>query len=567
MAQTRRKKAQTEDPAGISDSGEMVGAEKSNRKTKYEDPEKESSLGYRGGCDVLLDRQTSTGGLLESELSTYIKENLDQERQNQEKLVKRIQRSERQYAGRKKSKSFPWMNCSNISVPETRKNVDTVLVRLLDAVFNRRKIFIVKANKPELMDQARAIEKALDWFFKHVIKLKEKLLSPMMQGLKSGTGIINITWESKREAVYRYATPEEMEDKSVHKYEIEGSSESVVKEVQTFYEGPQWVPVPREDFIISSDAINIKDARLVGFRSYQNLSDIKMKERQGIYREGCSDKLLGPDKYDEVKESRAQNQGKEIKPTEVNRPYEIWTLWLKYDVDEDGEPDSLVVSFHSESGTILRCLYNPVFTGNKPFVRIAPWPVEFSFDGDGLCNALYHIQEAIDAIQNQRIDRGTLLNSYVTVSRTGVGLDNFKFSPGKHYVCEENPTEDVFRVIQVPDVSPTQFTEQSVLSSLGERLSGISPAMQGISTSERPVAKETFQLIEEANKKFKSQIDNIRDGLIEGAYQTLELMSQYQPTLRFKEDINGEWVEQTVSIRLCLCAKGSILNSARLRKS
>jgi hypothetical protein len=149
-----------------------------------------------------------------------------------------------------------------------------------------------------------------------------------------------------------------------------------------------------------------------------------------------------------------------------------------------------------------------------------------------------------------------LLNSYVTVSRTGVGLDNFKFSQGKHYVCEENPTEDVFRVIQVPDVSPTQFTEQSVLSSLGERLSGISPAMQGISTSERPVAKETFQLIEEANKKFKSQIDNIRDGLIEGAYQTLELMSQYQPTLRFKEDINGEWVEQTVSIPVMSLREG-----------
>ncbi len=549
MARPKRKKAE--------EAVSLVG--ESYDKTSPADSEiaeKTSSIGYRGGLDCNLDRIMSSGQTLGTALSFYLKENLDREVLNQEKLVKRIQRSERQYAGRKKSKAFPWPNCSNISVPETRKNVDTVLVRLLDAIFNRRKIFIVKANKPELMEQARAVEKALDWFFKHVIHLKEKLMSPLLQGLKSGTGIMNITWESKKEAVYRYATPEEESDDSVHKYEIADSDSKVVKDVQTFYEGPQWLAVPREDFIISSDAINVKDARLVGFKSYQTLTEMRLKEKQGVYRKGATEKLTGGDRYDEVKESRAENQGKEIRPLDENTPYEVWTLWAKYDVDEDGEADNLVISFHANSGTILRCLYNPVFTGNRPFVRIVPWPTEFSFDGDGLCNALYHIQEAIDAIQNQRIDRGTLLNSYVTVSRTGIGLDNFKFSPGKHYVCEENPTEDVFRVIQVPDVSPSQFQEQSLLTALGERLSGISPAMQGISTSERPVAKETFALIEEANKKFKSMIDNIRDGLTEGAYQTLELMAQYQPTLRFKEDQDGEWVEQTVSIPVMSLREG-----------
>jgi hypothetical protein len=536
-------------------------ARSSKAKAKAEDTEsseplKSDSQGYRGGLDVQLSRVCASGNTVESELSAYIKENLDQEIQNQEKLVKNIARSERQYIGRKKGKSFPWVNCSNISVPETRKNVDTVLVRILDAIFNRRKIFIVKANKPELMEQARAIEKALDWFFKHVIRLKEKLLPAITQGLKSGTGIEHITWESKREAIYRYATPEELADKSVHKYKLEGSKDFAVKDVQTYYEGPQWVALPREDFIISSDATNIKDAKLVGFRSYLTESEIRLKERQGLYRKGSAEKLIAPDKHDEVKESRAENQGKELKPTVSNLPYEIWTLWLKYDVDDDGEGDSIVVTFHPYSNSIMRCLYNPVFTSNRPFVALRPWPIEFSFDGEGLCNMMYNLQEAIDAIQNQRIDRGTLLNTINTITRTGIGLDNFKLAPGKNWVCEENPTEDVFRVIQMPDVPPSQFQEQANLASLGMQMCGISPGMQGISTSERPVAKETFALLEESNKKFKNMIDNVRDGLTEGAYQTLELMAQYQPTLRYKEDQQGEWVEQTVDIPIMSLREG-----------
>lgn len=546
----RSKQTKTED-SGITYGSD---AEKSDGKT--ESPNKSSSLGYRGGLDVNLKRVCDSGRTVEDELSSYLKENLDQELRNQAKLVKNIGRAERQYVGRKSAKSFPWPNASNVSVPETRKNVDTVLVRILDAVFNRRKIFIVKANKPELMDAARQVEKALDWFFKHVIRLKQKLFPAILQGLKSGTGIVHITWETKRESIYRYATQEELYDDSVHKYKLDGTKDKAVKDVQTYYEGPQWVAIPREDFIISSDATCIKDAKLVGFREYLTASDIRLREKQKVYRKGVSKKLFSPDKHDEIKESRAENQGKTLKPTEANMPFEVWTLWVKYDVDDDGEGDSIITSFHPNSGTILRSIYNPVFTGNRPFVKVVPWPMEFSFDGDGLCNAMYNIQEAVDAIQNQRIDRGTLLNAYVTIGRAGIGLDNFKFSPGKHYTCDENPSEEVFRVLQVPDVSPSQFQEQSVLSALGERMCGISPAMQGISTSERPVAKETFALIEEANKKFKSQIDNIRDDMTEGAYQTLELMAQYQPTLRYKEDQDGEWVEQTVDIPIMSLREG-----------
>ena len=517
------------------------------RKPKGEDTAKSDTDFYRGGIDINLDRVMKSGQRLEGELSAHLDEVLSQEQRNQEKLVKHIARAERQYAGRKKGKSFPWNGASNVSTQDTRKNVQILAVRVIDALFNRRKIFIVKANKPELIEDARRIETALDWFFKHIIRLKEKIMSPLLQSIKSGTGIVHVRWEQQRDTVYRYATPEELDDPGVHKYAVKGSSDKVVKDIQTYYEGPQWVSVPREDFIISSEADDIRKARLCGFRSYCTKSELRTMERNGVYRKGVADKI-STDSYDETKESRAENQGKELKPALANDPIEKWTLWLNYDVDEDGEPDSVVVTYHQKSNTILKAIYNPVFTGNRPFFKLVGDPVQFSFDGDGLCNTLYPLQEAVDSIVNQRIDRGTLLNCLTTISRTGVGLDNFKFEPGRNYTIDENPTDDVFRVVQIPDIAPSQFTEEMGLKTQMERLSFNSPALQGVSTSERPVAKETFALLEESNKGFKNRIDNFRDGLTEGAYQTLELMAQYQPKFGYKEEIGGEWVDNSVDL-------------------
>jgi hypothetical protein len=538
--------------------GQLASEEpEKQKKVTAEVPEKTGSVGYRGGVDINLDRVLETGDLVRDKLSKFLADNIEQESRNMTRLIKNIRRCEKQYAGKKAPKVWPWVNASCLSVPETRKNVDTTAVRVLDSVFNRRKIFIVKANDPGKAEDARKIETALDWFFRHVIELKKKLLSPLLQSLKSGTGIVHIAHERKIDTVYRYATPQELSDPSIYKYDLTGTDQKAVKIPQTYYEGPSWVPVPREDFLISSDATSIKDARIIGFRIYKTLSEIRMGERAGLYSEGASSKLSGADKYDEVKESRADNQGKELKPVSENEPFEVWQLWLDYDVDGDGVPDGIVVTYHKESNTILRAIFNPLFSQSRPFVSLVLRPVEFSFDGEGICNMMYNLQEGIDAIANQRIDRGTLANTIVTMSRQGIGLDNFKVAPNRHYVVDENPTDEVFRVIQFPNVSPLDFQEQAGWASLGERMCGISPAVQGISTSERPVAKETFALIEESNKVFKSMIDHARDGLVEGAYQTLEHLAQYQPVFKYKDkSTDGAWVEETMDFSIMEIREG-----------
>lgn len=537
----RRKKSVPETP----DTSEGAG-----RIDPDPNPEtlKTDIQGFRGGLDIGLARVLPSGQTLESELGSFIDEVLSAELKNQETLVKNIRRAERQYAGKKRPKSFPWTGCSNLAIPETRKNIDTFLVRVFDAIFNRRKFFLLKALKPELHDTVRKLEDALDWYLRHVIEFKKKILSPLMQSLKSGTGVLHVTWESKKRTVYRYATSEETENTEIVKYRA-AEGDKIVKEVQTLYEGPQLFPVSREDFIISSDSESVQDALLVGFRKYYRESEIRLKERQGLFRKGSAEKMTAG-RYDDVKEGRAENQGKELRPPAVAEPFEVWTLWTNYDVDGDGETDSIVVNYHRPSGLILRAIYNPVFTNTRPFVPLVGNPVEFSFDGSGLCDVMYHIQEAIDAVANQRIDRGTLLNTVVALIRAGVGRDmaNFKFQPGKTYEVEEGSLDEAFKIIPVPPVPPSAFQEEANLRQMGRELCGNTPEVMGFSSADRPVFKETMARLEEVNKKFKAFIDFIRDGLVETVYEILELYSQYQPVLNYKTMEDAKWVEQTISI-------------------
>ncbi|MCK7503210.1 MAG: hypothetical protein MZV70_03315 [Desulfobacterales bacterium] len=100
--------------------------------------------------------------------------------------------------------------------------------------------------------------------------------------------------------------------------------------------------------------------------------------------------------------------------------FEIWEIWLRYDVDEDGEEDDVVITYHRASKTILRAIYNPFFIGFRPFVAFTYNPSEFQFDGRGLVEMLEKSQLEVDAIHNQRRDRATLLN---TPDFRGAGRD------------------------------------------------------------------------------------------------------------------------------------------------
>jgi hypothetical protein len=505
------------------------------------DPEssKSSVEGFRGGMRLPLDRVTDKGTKLRAELEIHIREVFDKEKSNQRSLEDNLTKWQKIYFGQKEPKNWPFANCSNVAVPITRSAVDTVFVRIIDAIFNKTKVWIVKGRKSEFIDTAKEVEDGLDWFQRNILHLKKKLLSPLMQGLKSGTGIGELVYEEKKRTVYRYATPDEEKDEAVHKYPLPGTGAKGIKYVQQTYAGPNFYPVSREDFIISADATEIEDAYLVGSRFTLRRSQLETRVRQGLYDKEPVEKITAPDAYSDQRKGRATIDKKELETVPYTDPYELWKLWLRYDVDDDGEEDDITVIYHPSSGQIVRGIYAPLFSGMRPYTKFIFYPKEFSFDGEGIVQILEHLQVTLDTLVNQMIDRVTQINAPILFTREGCGLDGVKsLTPGRVYPLADTP-KDAVQEFRFSDVTISLSNEIQWIASMMDRAVGVTPISLGISTAERPVAKDTFAQQEETNKKFAFGTENLRDCITELGYKILEFIAQYQPTFEYHKEGKG----------------------------
>lgn len=529
-----------------------------------------------GGKPLPLDKKRKDGKTLREALSAHVSDVLTAARKSQEPLLDQIPKWNKQYESITGEKSFPYSKCSNTSLPYTRQCVNTGMVRSFDALFNKRTIYTAQAKAAWAKDFSLNFEKAFDWILKSVVKFFDKLQSPLLQSRKIGTGIVKLTYDHQTRVRYRYATPEEENNKDVEKYAAGKGDKSIVKEVVTSYEGPNIYPVDRADFVISADATSIDEAYLVGMRR-------KMRKQELVQQAATIDPITGKPYYDkdvvaalsnpdgltEGAKERIENQCRDAKLSKYEEPFEVWELWLDFDADEDGQEDSIVVYWHDASGLILRGIYNPLFMQFKPFENFAFQPKEFSFDGEGGCKILEKIQVMIDTLENCRMDRLVQINAPMLLIRNGSGLEDLRsISPGLIRVIDDVSDDGVREVQFNTNFFPT-FQEEQMLMEMGRVAMGITPSVMGISTAERPVAKVEQSNVEEANKIFKYQTDIDRRTLGRIAWKLIDIISQYSPKYLY-HDANGQ--EQTIEfpamnlrdgLNIELAASSEIFNSTQ----
>ena len=323
-----------------------VGLDGEPLAPKKQEEVRADEQGFQAGCAVNLNRVMRDGRTLRETLSEFIGKTLNQELENQQPLIDKLAVWNRQYQGIKPDKNIPYQGCSNTAIPKTRSLTDALTVRIIDAVFGQVKLWVVKPSKPEFVDLAPDLEDGLDWWQKNIVKFRKKIFSPLLQSIKTGTGIVMVDYTKKKRTAYRYAGEGE-DGPGVVKT---AKGQKVVKSVKSVYDGPDILPISREDFVISSEATDIQDAFLCGYRTYLRKPEIELKAQTGEYDDTILGSIVGPNEIDDTKKDRAEGQGKLIKSDEKGR-YEIWKLWFRYDVDEDGEEDDIVLTFHKGSQT------------------------------------------------------------------------------------------------------------------------------------------------------------------------------------------------------------------------
>jgi hypothetical protein len=491
---------------------------------------------FSGGCKVNLKKKIKDKGPLKEVLAREIDDILSIELRNQAKLVKKYEKWNKQYRGIKKRRK---PTQANTAAPYTRSRVDSITVRLIDLIFSQQKVWVLRPLEEWAIDLAPKLEDGLEWWRKHIADFRTTIFSPLLQCIKAGTGIVMVDYERRKKTSVRYATPSEKRSKKIKTYKTPEGND-VVKIPNTIYDGPVLRGISREDFIISSDATTVEDAHIVGYRTYVQRPDFDLRVKNKYYdiSEDEANKITG-DELDETKKQRIEDSNKDY-TDDVRERVEVWRLWYRYDVDNDGEADDIIIEFHPQSAQILKADYNHLFYGFRPFVPLIFNPVEFSFDGEGLCAILEKIQEEIDTFHNLRIDYLHQTVVPVFKRRANSGAADYKdYEPGRIVDTEDPETDLVMMQFHTGDL-PGTIAEESMLSQAGDEAIGNAPSFMGQPTSERPVARETLALIQELNKKLKVGGENLRSQINKIGMMVIEHFAQFQPRYEYQVEKDGK---------------------------
>ena len=143
-----------------------------------------------------------------------------------------------------------------------------------------------------------------------------------------------------------------------------------IRDSSTISQQPDVFPISREDWVQSTDEPDIQKALLCGFRTYLRKPEIDLRVTQELYDAVESKKLVGGDEIDDVKKDRTESELKVIDDSNRDK-FAIWQLNYRSDVDEDGEEDDIMIWYNIQSKAIVRCIYNPIFSGFRPFIDLS----------------------------------------------------------------------------------------------------------------------------------------------------------------------------------------------------
>lgn len=299
--------------------------------------------------------------------------------------------------------------------------------------------------------------------------------------------------------------------------------------------------VMAKDLIVNYHAQDYTRARL-SHVIYMDSNELKEFQNKGIFRDvelnddivkfsGIRDEIIGLTEPSDNRE---------------DVPYEIVESHCWWDLDEDGYKEPYTITYHRESGTILRISARWEENGieyreDGNIARITP--VEFftpyiflpdpesAVYGIGFGRLLGPTNEAVNTLINQLVDGGTLSNMQSGFITRGVGLrsGNIRFRPGEWKVV--NTVGDDLRkgIVPMPVREPSNVLFQLLgfLVSAGQQISSVSDIMLGENPGQNQPATTTMAVLEQGLKVFSGIYARLHRQLGKEFQKIYKLNSQY----------------------------------------
>lgn len=468
-------------------------------------------------------------------LPSYLDAEIQEALRLHERKLEWIDESNRLYMGEPLStrKTFPWDGAANLVVPLVGITVDSIVARIMNTIFAVEPFWSSSALIKDLEPVVHPLQDFMEWSRVNELDLYAQVRSWVMEVVKHGWAYMKVYWTSFTQRTFRVAS-------------------GAARPVDTI------VRKPAVEHVLLGDVICQAGIEDELFQSEWIAHRIRLTDGQMAWRK--HDRVYND--VDKVVKHKAEPTPAEQKviiegefEDQVSRPREkLNTLYEVYgDLPLAGSklPVPVMMTFHLETRTLLRCVYNPDITGQRPFFKGKFIDREGKRDGIGISRQLALLQEEITTLHNQQVDNATLANTRFFVGRRGVVRNGTRVWPGR-FLTVPDPQRDII-TLPLADIYPSmQQLEQSCLA-YAERRSGIADYQLGRESSvigNRATATGTLALIQEGNRRFDLNVRDIRQCLGDVGKKVLLLNAQFRPSgmAYFVKGSDGQLVEQALDL-------------------
>lgn len=410
------------------------------------------------------------------------------------------------------AKQRPYIGADTTVIPAIAMAVDPIHARLDTGIFKQDPVFQVKGLKKSFVQYVPAISAMIDFTQRHRWHLRQISQPRLMEFTKLGTCVFKTIYHVERCKAVTY----------------DDTTWEVVKKEVTYYKGPKVVGISLGDFLFPPNYQFLQDCPVVFERIRTTYDKLKVEEE--------SKRLVNVDKIkqhqvrqltdlEKAREDAARHVSTKLRPNELI----VYEGWCDYDIDGDGIPERLVVTYHPDTRTFLQLRYNWYFHQRKPYTVIPFTIVNDSLYGLGLAEMVEPFQKALTKWHQMATDNAYLANIRMFIVKRESGIEEVpRLYAGRCFFVDD-PKSD-FIPFAAGEIYPSTLTERQNLFGMVEKRTGVSDYLTGRESpiiGTRATATSTLALIQEGTKRVEEVLENLRAGFSEILEFAMSIWIQY----------------------------------------
>ncbi len=414
---------------------------------------------------------------------------------------------------------------SNISIPYTFVQVETILPRLVETLFAARPYVTVKDREPSDLPNAKNMEVLLDWQMNERFDIRDLFHNGLKEVCIYGTGIAYTGWKwEQREIIKKQllpvTEPDPLTGEEIPVYDEYGNEVTDWQPVrinEIEYDDPDPKFIDLGLFYVDPAAEDIDDARYCGHDEFQTKEQLQRLVDQGVYKID----------WKKVPKDRNRNEARDYRLSQVGLP-------TTDDQIAESDEDALYRVTHywedNKHVVIINRAYiaaegeNPYWHRRKPYRKGVYMAVPHEFYGMGIVEMLEDLQDELNTERNMRIDFRAFLLRRMFKVRRGANINKKQLKWRQGGIIEVDDMDDVAE-FGVSDMAGSSFTQETTIKQDMRDCAGAHDVVMGTSQN-RETATTTMTKDNNASIRFKLIINSLEKKLLVGVARLIMQMNQ-----------------------------------------